>query len=228
MKYVSKQASKQTSKQASKQVSKLFVFSWRMSKWLRKRGYGNHHISLQFQEKKWCRSLLLKEWPRVMRTSCKWHVETDENEYLNQNASLNEQLLFVSDFRDRKEEIPTSPKLVRHATEKTFDSQAVTESSETSVDSQKVTRGFPPQPSESAIHGREVHVAKQKQTQKEVCTNVVLQCSFHTVQWNAMCIAVFLKLFESSPEHIYYRVWKGYNKHAFSLCLKKLWANGIT
>ena len=78
----------------------------------------------------------------------------------------------MSDFRDRKEEIPSS--LVRHAAEKSVDSQAVTETSETSVDSQKVTAGFPPQPSESAIHGREVHVAKQKQTQKEVRTNVVL------------------------------------------------------
>lgn len=44
----------------------------------------------------------------------------------------------------------------------------MTETSETSIDSQKVT-GIPPEPSESAIHGREVHVAKQKQTQKEVC-----------------------------------------------------------
>ena len=30
----------------------------------------------------------------------------------------------------------------------------------------------PPEPSESAVHGREVHVAKQKQTQKEVKDNV--------------------------------------------------------
>jgi hypothetical protein len=99
------------------------------------------------------------------------------------NNSVNKQLIFVSDFRDRKEEVPASPRLVRHATEKTVDSQSVTETSETSVDSQKVTGGFPPQPSESAIHGREVHVAKQKQTQKEVRTGIVsLQCSFHTVQ----------------------------------------------
>jgi len=101
---------------------------------------------------------------------------------LNWNNFLNKQLIFLSDFRDRKDEIPASPQLVRHAAEKSVDSQAVTETSETSVDSQKVTRGFPPQPSESAIHGREVHVAKQKQTQKEVCTIVVLHCSVHTLQ----------------------------------------------
>lgn len=35
------------------------------------------------------------------------------------------------------------------------------------VDS-KVIPSLPPDPSESAVHGREVHVAKQKQTQKEV------------------------------------------------------------
>ena len=176
-----------------------------MSKWSRKRGCGKHHISLQFREKKWCRSLLLKEWPRVTRTSCKWHVATDENKLLNENDFLNKQLIFVSDFRDRKEEVPSSPRLVRHAADKSVDSQTVTETSETAVDSQKVTGGFPPQPSESAIHGREVHVAKQKQTQKEVRINVGLQCSFQTVQWNALCSAVFLKLFESSPEHIYYQ-----------------------
>lgn len=28
---------------------------------------------------------------------------------------------------------------------------------------------IPPDPSESSVHGKEVHVAKQKQTQKEVC-----------------------------------------------------------
>lgn len=162
-----------------------------MSKWSRKRGCGKHHISLQFREKKWCTSLLLKEWPRVTRTSCKWHVETGDSELLNWNNFLNKQLIFLSDFRDRKDEIPASPQLVRHAAEKSVDSQAVTETSETSVDSQKVTRGFPPQPSESAIHGREVHVAKQKQTQKEVCTIVVLHCSVHTLQWNALCSAVF-------------------------------------
>lgn len=115
----------------------------------------------------------------------------------------------MSDFRDKKEEIPASPQLVRHATEKAVDSQAVTETSETSVDSQKVRGGFPPQPSESAIHGREVHVAKQKQTQKEVCTNMVLQCLLHTVQRSALYSAVVLKLFEFSPEHdIYYQFKK--------------------
>lgn len=147
-----------------------------MSKWSRKRGCGKHHISLQFREKKWWTSLLPKEWPRVTRTSCEWPVETDENELLNHNNFLNEQLTFLSDFRDRKEETPASPRPVRHAAEKSVDSQAVTETSETSVESQKVTGGYPPQPSESAIHGREVHVAKQKQTQKEVRTDVVLQC----------------------------------------------------
>jgi hypothetical protein len=123
---------------------------------------------------------------------------------VDQNNSVNKQLIFVSDFRDRKEEIPASPQLVRHATEKTSDSQTVTETSETSVDSQKVHGGFPPQPSESAIHGREVHVAKQKQTQKEVRTNVVLQCLFHILQTNVLYSTVFLKLTEFSPEHNIY------------------------
>jgi hypothetical protein len=66
-----------------------------------------------------------------------------------------------------------SPQLVRHTAGKTVDSQSVTETSETSADSQKVT-GVPPGPSESAIHGREVHVAKQKQTQKEVSAQILL------------------------------------------------------
>jgi hypothetical protein len=54
-----------------------------------------------------------------------------------------------------------------------------------SVDSQKVA-GVPPEPSESAIHGREVHVAKQKQTQKEVCTQNFL-CSVYL--FSLSCIA---------------------------------------
>lgn len=29
-----------------------------------------------------------------------------------------------------------------------------------------------PDPSESAVHGKEIHVAKQQQTQKEVCIHV--------------------------------------------------------
>jgi hypothetical protein len=122
---------------------------------------------------------------------------------LNLNKCLNKQLIFVSDFRDRKEEVPTSPLAVRRAAEQSVDSQVETETSETSVDSKKVTGGFPPQPSESAIHGREVHVAKQKQTQKEVRTNAALQSSLHTVQRNALYSPVFLKLFESSPAHVY-------------------------
>jgi hypothetical protein len=76
---------------------------------------------------------------------------------------------FCISFRDKQEEIPVSPRVVRQTTGKTVDSQSVTETSETSIDSQKVT-AVPLEPSESAIHGREVHVAKQKQTQKEVCT----------------------------------------------------------
>jgi hypothetical protein len=52
----------------------------------------------------------------------------------------------------------------------------VTETSETSIDSQKVT-AVPLEPSESAIHGREVHVAKQKQTQKEVRTKLSILCT---------------------------------------------------
>ncbi len=38
--------------------------------------------------------------------------------------------------------------------------------SEVHIDSEK--GGVPPDPFESSVHGREVHVAKQKQTQKEV------------------------------------------------------------
>ena len=38
--------------------------------------------------------------------------------------------------------------------------------SEVHIDSE--TGGVPPDPFESSVHGREVHVAKQKQTQKEV------------------------------------------------------------
>lgn len=36
------------------------------------------------------------------------------------------------------------------------------------IDSQRVDARHPPEPSESLIHGREVHVAKQRQTQKEL------------------------------------------------------------
>ncbi|XP_046465810.1 titin isoform X2 [Neodiprion pinetum] len=36
------------------------------------------------------------------------------------------------------------------------------------IDSQRVDGRHPPEPSESTVHGREVHVAKQRQTQKEV------------------------------------------------------------
>lgn len=63
----------------------------------------------------------------------------------------------------------------------------MTETSETSIDSQKVT-GIPPEPSESAIHGREVHVAKQKQTQKEVCIETLY------------VICTFLVLFQCTAE----------------------------
>lgn len=38
--------------------------------------------------------------------------------------------------------------------------------SEVHIDSER--GGVPPDPFESSVHGREVHVAKQKQTQKEV------------------------------------------------------------
>lgn len=36
------------------------------------------------------------------------------------------------------------------------------------VERSKATGKYPPEPSESTVHGREVHVAKQKQTQKEI------------------------------------------------------------
>ncbi|XP_014204704.1 titin [Copidosoma floridanum] len=42
---------------------------------------------------------------------------------------------------------------------------------EVDIDSQQVGK-YPPDPSESTIHGREVHVSKQKQTQKEVRDDV--------------------------------------------------------
>ncbi|CAG2055126.1 unnamed protein product [Timema podura] len=47
-----------------------------------------------------------------------------------------------------------SPQVPRRTTEFVIDSQTI--------------QSLPPEPSESSIHGREVHVAKQKQTQKEV------------------------------------------------------------
>ena len=82
-------------------------------------------------------------------------------------------------LRDQDETTATlSPRLARKAlrpVEKSFDKHAETEVteqtqvSERSVDTKKVRA--PPEPSESSIHGKEVHVAKQKQTQKEVSIN---------------------------------------------------------
>ena len=78
-------------------------------------------------------------------------------------------------FRDQEETTTSSPRLARKAlrpVDRSFDKQSETEVTEQthvterSVDSQKVR--VPPEPLESAIHGKEIHVAKQKQTQKEV------------------------------------------------------------
>ncbi|PSN37209.1 Titin, partial [Blattella germanica] len=77
---------------------------------------------------------------------------------------------------DKPEETMLSPRLARKQLKHVdhFDAQSETEVteqtqvSEKTVDTQKVTRGPPPEPLESSIHGKEVHVAKQKQTQKEV------------------------------------------------------------
>ena len=68
-------------------------------------------------------------------------------------------------FREEKKEerdqetTQTATKFVRkpHTTEVDID-----------VERTKTTGKYPPEPSESMVHGREVHVAKQKQTQKEV------------------------------------------------------------
>jgi len=90
--------------------------------------------------------------------------------------------------------VPASPRLVRRIAGKDVHSESVTETSETSVDSQKVTGGFPPEPSESAIHGREVHVAKQKQTQKEVCTHSFFLHILQRSSWHsAVVLESFLK-----------------------------------
>jgi hypothetical protein len=108
---------------------------------------------LLFPERKSRTVLWPEEWPSATSKDCN---------FLNK-ITFYFHTHFMTLFRETTDQVPQSPRVLRKTA---VQSQVSSNDANESVSVER--KLVQPPPSESSVHGKEVHVATQKQTQKEV------------------------------------------------------------
>lgn len=129
------------------------------------------------------------DWVKQAKLKQKTAVQSIEAQQLEQSQPKDEQPAWVKQAKAKHKATIQQLEQQQEQQKQQKTAQETQEQTEQQTQQQKTVqkKGVPPE-GESSVHGREVHVAKQKQTQKEVCVFYTVVAVLHFLLNEALCV----------------------------------------